>query len=108
MYFADDRMPLVQQAVTDALARATAPMSTVAGSARSVRPTCGDDPPVTRADALVRMLQACACGICSPVRRHSYLPSIDARWPRLRDSGIDHVLTRDERSAAYMADQVRR
>src|SRR5215210_4542618 len=54
------------------------------------------------ADALVRMLQAYGVkhifGLCGDTS----LPYYDA-LARL-DHGIDHILTRDERSAAYMAD----
>src|SRR3569832_1425611 len=54
------------------------------------------------ADALVRMLQLNGVkhifGLCGDTS----LPFYDA-MARL-DHGIDHVLTRDERSAAYMAD----
>jgi len=54
------------------------------------------------ADALVRMLQAYGVkhifGLCGDTS----LPFYDA-LARL-DHGIDHILTRDERSAAYMAD----
>lgn len=54
------------------------------------------------ADALVRMLQANGVkhifGLCGDTS----LPFYDA-LARL-DHGIDHILTRDERSAAYMAD----
>ena len=54
------------------------------------------------ADALVRMLQLYGVkhifGLCGDTS----LPYYDA-LARL-DHGIDHVLTRDERSAAYMAD----
>lgn len=54
------------------------------------------------ADALVRMLQANGVkhifGLCGDTS----LPFYDA-MARL-DHGIDHILTRDERSAAYMAD----
>src|SRR5215216_5008058 len=54
------------------------------------------------ADALVRMLQAYGIkhifGLCGDTS----LPLYDALY-RL-DHGITHILTRDERSAAYMAD----
>jgi acetolactate synthase-1/2/3 large subunit len=57
---------------------------------------------MTGADALVRMLQANGVkhvfGLCGDTS----LPFYDA-LARL-DHGIDHILTRDERSAAYMAD----
>ena len=52
------------------------------------------------ADALVRMLQLHGVrhifGLCGDTS----LPLYDA----LRDSSLRHVLTRDERHAAYMAD----
>ena len=58
--------------------------------------------PMNGADALVRMLQLNGVkhifGLCGDTS----LPFYDA-LARL-DHGIDHVLTRDERSAAYMAD----
>lgn len=58
--------------------------------------------PMNGADALVRMLQFNGVkhifGLCGDTS----LPFYDA-LARL-DHGIDHVLTRDERSAAYMAD----
>ena len=58
--------------------------------------------PMSGADALVRMLQLYGVkhvfGLCGDTS----LPFYDA-LARL-DHGIDHVLTRDERSAAYMAD----
>jgi acetolactate synthase-1/2/3 large subunit len=58
--------------------------------------------PMNGADALVRMLQLYGVkhifGLCGDTS----LPFYDA-LARL-DHGIDHVLTRDERSAAYMAD----
>lgn len=58
--------------------------------------------PMNGADALVRMLQANGVkhifGLCGDTS----LPFYDA-LARL-DHGIDHILTRDERSAAYMAD----
>ena len=58
--------------------------------------------PPNGADALVRMLQANGVkhifGLCGDTS----LPFYDA-LARL-DHGIDHILTRDERSAAYMAD----
>jgi acetolactate synthase-1/2/3 large subunit len=57
---------------------------------------------ISGADALVRMLQLSGVkhifGLCGDTS----LPFYDA-MARL-DHGIDHVLTRDERSAAYMAD----
>lgn len=57
---------------------------------------------LTGADAMVRMLEACGVrhifGLCGDTT----LPFYDALY-RL-DHGISHVLTRDERSAAYMAD----
>ena len=57
---------------------------------------------ITGAEAIVRMLQAHEVrhvfGLCGDTS----LPFYDA-LARL-DHGIDHVLTRDERSAAYMAD----
>ena len=61
-----------------------------------------DHPPMTGADALVRMLQLNGVkhifGLCGDTS----LPYYDA-LARL-DHGIDHILTRDERSAGYMAD----
>lgn len=61
-----------------------------------------DPTPFTGADALVRMLQINGVkhifGLCGDTS----LPFYDA-LARL-DHGIDHILTRDERSAAYMAD----
>ena len=58
--------------------------------------------PMNGADALVRMLQANGVrhvfGLCGDTS----LPFYDA-LARL-DHGIDHILARDERSAAYMAD----
>lgn len=58
--------------------------------------------PLTGADALVRMLQLNGVkhvfGLCGDTS----LPYYDA-FARL-DHGITHILTRDERSAAYMAD----
>ncbi|MEJ8838544.1 thiamine pyrophosphate-binding protein [Ramlibacter sp. AN1133] len=58
--------------------------------------------PMNGADALVRMLQLNGVkhifGLCGDTS----LPFYDA-LARL-DHGIDHILTRDERSAAYMAD----
>lgn len=61
-----------------------------------------DPSPFTGADALVRMLQLNGVkhvfGLCGDTS----LPYYDA-FARL-DHGIDHILTRDERSAAYMAD----
>lgn len=60
------------------------------------------NPTITGADALVRMLQLYGVrhvfGLCGDTS----LPTYDA-LARL-DHGIDHILTRDERSAAYMAD----
>ncbi|HUP30304.1 MAG TPA: thiamine pyrophosphate-binding protein [Usitatibacter sp.] len=60
------------------------------------------NPQMNGADALVRMLQAYGVkhifGLCGDTS----LPFYDA-LARL-DHGIDHILTRDERSAAYMAD----
>ncbi|MCB9948183.1 MAG: thiamine pyrophosphate-binding protein [Rhodospirillaceae bacterium] len=57
---------------------------------------------VTGAEAMVRMLQGYGVrhifGLCGDTS----LPFYDALY-RL-DHGIDHILTRDERSAAYMAD----
>jgi acetolactate synthase-1/2/3 large subunit len=61
-----------------------------------------NSPSMNGADALVRMLQLNGVrhifGLCGDTS----LPFYDA-LARL-DHGIDHVLTRDERSAAYMAD----
>ena len=57
---------------------------------------------ITGAEAMVRMLQAHKVkhvfGLCGDTT----LPFYDALY-RL-DHGIEHILTRDERSAAYMAD----
>ena len=64
--------------------------------------TPSNDTPMNGADALVRMLQLNGVkhifGLCGDTS----LPYYDA-LARL-DHGIDHILTRDERSAGYMAD----
>ncbi len=64
--------------------------------------TTPNDPSMNGADALVRMLQLNGVkhifGLCGDTS----LPYYDA-LARL-DHGIDHILTRDERSAGYMAD----
>src|SRR5262245_59923349 len=64
--------------------------------------TTRDDFPINGAEALVRMLPQNGvkhifglCGVTSP--------PFDVALARL-GHGIDHVLTRDERNAAYMAD----
>src|SRR5210317_2208683 len=57
---------------------------------------------VTGAEAMVRLLQAYGVrhlfGLCGDTS----LPFYDALYQI--DHGIEHILTRDERSAAYMAD----
>ena len=57
---------------------------------------------LTGAEAVVRMLEAHGVEVVFGLCGDTSLPLYDALY-RL-DHGIDHVLTRDERSAAYMAD----
>ena len=54
------------------------------------------------AEALIRMLQAYAVSHVFGVCGDTSLPYYDALYKL--DHGIRHVLARDERSAAYMAD----
>ena len=73
--------------------------------ARTAPPTAAEtmSHPLTGAQALIRMLQLHGVrhvfGLCGDTS----LPYYDA-LATLADHGISHVLTRDERSAAYMAD----
>ena len=59
-------------------------------------------PHVSGAEALVRMLALHEVEVLFGLCGDTSLPFYDA-LARL-DHGIDHILTRDERSAAYMAD----